>query len=68
MHHFLLIGASHWNTKKVQTWTDRWRAPHVLQKLSKVYSLLEDKEWDQLPGSTNAVNLLTGGTFLIAQS
>ena len=43
------------NWKKIQTWTDRWRAPRILQKLSKVYSLLEDEDWDKLPGTNNPV-------------
>ena len=43
------------NWKKIQTWTDWWRAPRILQKLSKVYSLLEDEDWDKLPGTNNPV-------------
>ena len=43
------------NWKKIQTWTDWWRAPCILQKLSKAYSLLEDADWDKLPGTTNPV-------------
>ena len=59
------------NWKKIQTWTDWWRAPRILQKLSKAYSLLEDKDWDKLPGTTNPVESINrqsipDGTKLIS--
>jgi len=43
------------NWTKVQTWKDWWRSPRILQKLSKAYSLLEEEDWDRLPGTTNLV-------------
>ena len=41
--------------KDVQTWVDRWRRPHVLKKLSAAYSSISFEDWDDLPGTTNAV-------------
>ena len=40
---------------RVQTWTDWWTRPAVLQKLSKVFSSINDDEWDDLPGTNNPV-------------
>ena len=53
--------------KKIQTWTDWWRAPRILQKLSKAYSLLEDEDWDKLPGTTQ-LNQSTDKAFPMVQS
>ena len=40
---------------RVQTWTDWWTRPAVLQKLSKAFSSINDGEWDDLPGTNNPV-------------
>ena len=58
-------------TQEIQTWTDWWRAPCILQKLSKAYNLLEDEDWDKLPGTTNPVESINrqsipDGTKLIS--
>jgi len=40
---------------RVQTWTDWWTRPAVLQKLSKAFSSIDADEWDELPGTNNPV-------------
>ena len=40
---------------RVQTWTDWWTRPAVLQKLSKAFSSINDDKWDNLPGTNNPV-------------
>jgi len=47
------VDTSNW--KNSQTWVDWWRRPQVLKKLCKAYSSLMPDEWDDLPGTTNAV-------------
>ena len=43
------------NWKNVQIWVDWWRRPQVLKKICKAYSSLTPDEWDDLSGTTNAV-------------
>ena len=43
------------NWKSVETWSEWWRRPHVLKKLSKAYSAITNDEWDDLPSTTNPV-------------
>jgi len=40
---------------RAETWVDWWTRPTVLQKLSKAYSLIDDDDWDELPGTNNPV-------------
>ena len=40
---------------RAETWVDWWTRPTVLQKLNKVYSLIDDDIWDELPGTNNPV-------------
>ena len=46
------------NWKSVETWSEWWRRPHVLKKLTKAYSDTINDEWDDLPGTTNPVELI----------
>ena len=41
--------------KGAKTWVDWWKRPHVLRKLCKAFSSLDDDDWDELPEMTNPV-------------
>ena len=41
--------------KGAKTWVDWWKRPHVLRKLCKAFSSLDDDDWDELPGTTNPI-------------
>lgn len=47
------VSTSRW--KDLETWVDWWKRPHVLKKLTKAYSALNEEDWDDLPGTTNPV-------------
>ena len=44
-----VVDANQWKT--LQTWTDWWTRPQVLKKFSKVFSELDEENWDDLPGT-----------------
>ena len=50
------VSNSRW--KDLETWVDWWKRPHVLKMLTKAYSALTKEDWDDLPGTTNPVELI----------
>ena len=40
---------------RAQTWVEWWTRPTVLKKLCRAYSLIDEDDWDELPGTNNPV-------------